>query len=372
MRPARLFAIAVAAGLALAGCGGTSGDPSLGSTGKPVHLVVGYQPYYTEAWSALVLREKQFWKRYLPKGSTVDFAVGLQGSIIIGQMLAGKEEIGYTGDMPSIVGVSKRSTGDLRIVATAGVSDDQCGIFLVRKDAPAFASETQALAWLDGKVFATPQGSCTDRVSQEVFQHQGVKPKSYLNQSLDLITSDFHAGNIDAAAAWEPTASRLVDTGVARRVGSGDFLHLSDAAFIVMSKQLLDKRPDIARDWLKAELDAERFLANPANASAVAQMAVSQTTGFTQKDMHDALYRAWPQSLGGPADGTKLSLPFTVGPAEQALIRSATAFLYRIHAIGAAQLPPGAVDGSVAQQVLSQQGASSPVGVVHGTAQGGS
>ena len=81
-----------------------------GSTvGDPITLTIGYQPYYTEAWSGLVMRQKQFWKKYLPKGSQVNWEVGLQGSIIVGQMLAGKEQIGYLGDMPAIVGASKRS-----------------------------------------------------------------------------------------------------------------------------------------------------------------------------------------------------------------------------------------------------------------------
>ena len=53
------------------------------SDGGAVHLTVGYQPYYTEAWSGLVMRGKEFWKKYLPSGSTVDFQVGLQGSIIV-------------------------------------------------------------------------------------------------------------------------------------------------------------------------------------------------------------------------------------------------------------------------------------------------
>src|SRR5205807_5620627 len=125
--------------------------------------------YYTEAWSALVLKQTQLWKKYLPKGSTVQFDVGLQGSIIVGQMLAGKQQIGYLGDMPAIVGVSKRSVRDLRIVATVGTSSDQCGVFLVSKKAPAFSSQAQAIRWLNGKTVATPQGSCADRVAQDVF-----------------------------------------------------------------------------------------------------------------------------------------------------------------------------------------------------------
>ena len=52
-----------------------SGDPpphgqGFGEPGDPIQLVVGYQPYYTEAWSAVVVRGLGLHERYLPRGST--------------------------------------------------------------------------------------------------------------------------------------------------------------------------------------------------------------------------------------------------------------------------------------------------------------
>ncbi|MEQ1518983.1 MAG: nitrate ABC transporter substrate-binding protein, partial [Usitatibacteraceae bacterium] len=70
-------------------------DIDYGKVGTPVQLVVGYQPYYTESWSGVVMRGKKFYEKYLPKGSTVEFQIGLQGAIIVNNMLAGKQHIGY-------------------------------------------------------------------------------------------------------------------------------------------------------------------------------------------------------------------------------------------------------------------------------------
>ncbi|MBV9949347.1 MAG: hypothetical protein JOZ69_21060, partial [Myxococcales bacterium] len=159
--------------------------------GDPVHLSVGYQPYYSEAWSGVVLNGLGLWKKYLPPGSSVDFNVGLQGSIIVNAMLAGKEQIGYCGDMPALVGATKRDVADLRIVANIGLSHDQCNIFLTRTDAPKFASPAEATRWLDGKTVAVPKGSCTDRFALAVFRKQHIEPGQYLNQSIELITSGF-------------------------------------------------------------------------------------------------------------------------------------------------------------------------------------
>ena len=96
--------------LAALGCMLACAQPALseevkdyGKPGSPVDLVVGYQPYYTQAWSGVIMRSKKFYEKYLPQGSKVDFQVGLQGAIIVNGMLAGKVDIGYVGDMPGIV-----------------------------------------------------------------------------------------------------------------------------------------------------------------------------------------------------------------------------------------------------------------------------
>src|ERR1043165_6349211 len=86
-----------------------------GKPGEPVHLTIGYQPYYTQAWSAVIQKEMKPWEKYLPKGSTVDWEIGLQGAIVGNAMLADKNDIGYMGDMPTIVAISKRNVRELRM-----------------------------------------------------------------------------------------------------------------------------------------------------------------------------------------------------------------------------------------------------------------
>src|SRR5215211_6747889 len=119
-----------------------------GKPGGPVTVVVGYQPYYTQAWSGVVMRGKKFYEKYLPKGSNVEFQIGLQGAIIVNNMLAGKQNIGYYGDMPGIVSTTKQEVADIRLVANLGLAHDQCNIFLAKKSAPDFANANDAIKWL--------------------------------------------------------------------------------------------------------------------------------------------------------------------------------------------------------------------------------
>jgi ABC-type taurine transport system substrate-binding protein len=137
----------------------------------PVNLVVGYQPYDTISYSAVVIRGLELWKKYLPPGSTVEFESALQGAIIVNAMLADKQQIGYLGDMPAVVSTTKAKQAKIKLVASTGLSAGQrCNVIMVRSDAPAFKSAEEAVTWLDGKVLATPRGSCADRFLRQVIE----------------------------------------------------------------------------------------------------------------------------------------------------------------------------------------------------------
>jgi NitT/TauT family transport system substrate-binding protein len=340
-------------------------DLDYGKPGEPVHLVVGYQPYYSEAWSGAVINGLQLWKKYLPAGSTVEFHIGLQGSIIVNSMLAGKASLGYLGDMPAIVGATKRNIADLRILANIGLGHDQCNVFFVRNDAPQFADAKAIVAWLSGKTVASPKGSCADRFAQAVFQKDKTTPSAYLNQSIEVITSGFRVGKIDGAALWEPTASRLVAEGLGRRVASGYNFDEPDGAFLDARADLIKQRPDVIKEWLETELAAELFLADPANATKVAELLKGQTTGFTEKELWQAEFGAYPASIGGGP--IRLTLPFGFSQNALALIAKDTAFLHSIKSIAIEKLPDDAILPQYTADVLKEHKLSIPVGEIKGS-----
>lgn len=360
---------AAVAGIAAA-CGLGIGAPSTalaadldyGKPGDPVQLMIGYQPYYTQSWSGVVMRGKKFYEKYLPKGSTVDFSIGLQGAVIVNAMLAGKQHIGYMGDMPAIVSTTKESVADIRIVATLGVGYDQCNILLARNDAPKFSNGKEGVKWLEGKRIGIPLGSCADRFAKEAFRKEGVAPAAIMNQNIEVITSGFRAGKLDAAAIWEPTASRLVEEGLARRIASGATVNEKDAGFLAMRADLIKQRPDVAKAWLNAELDAQLFLADPKNAMEVAAMAAQQATGFTEKMLWHSLYGQYPAEIGGLP--VRMQLPFTLTPDVVAQINQSAGFLFSIKSINVEKLRADALMNDMAVQVLKERNLSSPIGEV--------
>ena len=132
------FLTAALAGAALGMPAASQAEVGFGKPGEPINMVVGYQPYYTESWSGVVINGKQIWKKYLPKGSSAKFEIGLQGSVIVGKLLGEKNHMGYMGDMPAIVSTTKQDKVDIRLIAVLGTSRQQCNVFLVKNDAPKF------------------------------------------------------------------------------------------------------------------------------------------------------------------------------------------------------------------------------------------
>lgn len=340
----------------------SAADIDYGKPGTPVKLVVGYQPYYAQSWSGVVIRGKKLYEKYLPKGSEVEFQIGLQGAIIVNNMLAGKQHIGYKGDMPAIVATTKQNVADIRIVANLGLAFDQCNVFLARKDAPEFTDPTQALKWLDGKSVAVPKGSCTDRYGQATFEKLKIKPREYLNQNIEVITSNFRAGKLDAAVIWEPTASKIVLSGLAKRIGSGATVDENDAGLMTMRYDLIQQRPDVVKAWLNAELDAQLFIADPKNAPEVIKMVMEQTTGFSERELWYALYGSNPASAGGYP--VRNYFHFTFTPEVRELISRASKFLYSIKSIDVEKLRPEAIEAKWTEEILRERGLKAPIGEV--------
>jgi NitT/TauT family transport system substrate-binding protein len=336
------------------------------SAQQPVKLTVGYQPYDTISYSAVVIRGLELWKKHLPPGSTVEFESALQGAIIVNAMLADKQQIGYLGDMPAVVSTTKVKQASVRLVASTGLSAGQrCNVIMVRADAPAFKSAQEAVKWLDGKVVATPRGSCADRFLRQVIEMSGIKPKEVLNQSIEVIATNFRAKRIDAAALWEPSVSRIGDfvgEGIAREVLTGHAFNMPDGGFIAMREDFIKARPDIVKAWLRAELEAQQFILEPKNWEKVADLVRSQTEGITTRMAWFSLFGAVPPERGGsPIRDEK---PFTFDDRVHKHLTTIYTFLFGAKVIDMDKPPAGAIDDSIARTVAQEAKVKVPLGII--------
>ena len=356
----KLNATAIVLAVALVGVAPTCG------AADPIKLTVGYQPYDTISYSAAVIRANELWKKHLPPGSQVDFEAALQGSIIVNQMLAGKQQIGYLGDMPAVVATTKRQQAPIRLVANTGFSPGQrCNVIMVRADAPDFKTADEAIKWLDGKTIATPKGSCADRFLGEVIKRTNIKPAAVMNQSLEVLSTNLRAKKIDAAVLWEPTASRignLVGEGIAKYVATGNSFGIPDSGYIAMREDLITQRPDIVEAWLKTELEAQRFLLDPNNATKVAEIVKAQTAGITVQMAWFSLYGQIPLAAGGST--TRDEKPFVFEDRVHKQLDSIYTFLHEGKVIDVDKAPTNALDDSFARKVAKNAGATLPLGTI--------
>ena len=335
---------------------------------QPVHITIGYQPYYAESWGALVVKDQELWKKYLPAGSTVDWEVGLQGAVITNNMIAGKYQFGYVGDMPGIVAATKRSDADIRILAVAGMSNQLCNIFMVRPDAPAFKTPEDAVKWMNGKQVAVPKGSCADRFAQEVFQREKVTPGAYLNQSIEVITTNLRAGKLDAAVIWQPSAVHVGDVlgnKSARVVATGADWGLNDSALFIGLKDFVDKNPEVTVGLIRAEIDAEKYIISeyPKNACALAQMAVGDTIGYTKQQMWYSMYGA-PSVGKSTTDGVGYEAHLVFDAPVRKFLSDSADFLAEAKVISN-PLPADAIYDAPLKAAMTASGVKGPLGVVH-------
>lgn len=346
----------------------TLGTVVVADAAEPVKIVVGWQPYDTISYQVAVIQELNLWKKYMPPGVEVTFEPALQGSIISNNLLAGKQQIGYMSILPGIMAATKPELAHIRLVASTGYSDGQrCSIIMANKDAPAFASPEAAIEWLNGKIVAAPKGSCADQFMRLLMSEKAIKPKQYLNQSLEVIETNFRVKKIDAAACWEPTVSRIgtsVGAGYAKIIATGSVINSMDSGSLIMRGDFMDKHPQLAKDYLKVELAAQLYISNPKNSRKVIEMVSKYATGIPKRVLWYSLYGKIPADVGGTKVRSYRSFIWT--PELLKNIMSTYAFLHKEKIIRYSKPLPGTVDGSLALQVFKEANLKAPIGEIVG------
>lgn len=72
--------------------------PAFGKAGEPIHLVVGFRTYYVVTWTAVIMRDKESWRKHLPASSRVGLNVAIRGPALAAAMRDARLHIGYIGD----------------------------------------------------------------------------------------------------------------------------------------------------------------------------------------------------------------------------------------------------------------------------------
>jgi len=359
MRMGKIFKslVLVAAGVCLlAGAG-------LGHAAEPVDITYGYHPYWTGGWTGVVIKQMELWKKYLPKGSKVTFEAHLTGPPMVNALLADKMQVGTMGDMPSLVATTKKRQGDIRLASANMISNGQnCNLVVVRKDAPDFKSPQEAFKWMNGKMIAVHRGTCANRFYEAVLKQQNVKPKKLQYMTIEVISSAFEAGKLDAAAMWEPHARKVVEQGFAKYVATGSPFQEWDANFTLMRQDFIEKHPEAAKGWLMAEIEALKIMKD--DPMAVTEMVLKETQGYTPEIVWKAMYEKHPKEVGGDDVIYIGEMAFT--PRVIDIMKKGYEFLHSLKVIRSGEVPKDAINEGPVTAAMKEMGVTAPVVVIDG------
>lgn len=343
----RLTTLLLACGMAM----GLMAGAALAGT-----FVVGFQPYDTISYQAIINAELGLWKKYVPEGTVIEFQPAVQGTVIATKMRADQAQIGYMSVMPAVT-LCVRAKGKVKMVSATDMSEGtRCSLVLVRKDAPAFADAEALARWLDGKIVAAPKGSASDQYMRRFFEKYGVKPAEYLNQTIEVISRGFREGTLDAASLWEPMLSQLaseVGEGVGRIAADGSACDNADLGILTMRADFMEKHPEVAAGYLRSDLEAQLFMLDPANWERVITMVSGYATGIPKRVLWYSVYGKVPVNAASPV---REWMNFYFGERERANIAEVTAFLHKEGVIPTDSLPEGSVDDSLARKVFKEAG----------------
>jgi len=329
----------------------------------PVNITYGYHPYWTGGWNGVIIKDQELWKKYLPKGSTVNFEAHLTGPPMVNALLADKMQIGTMGDMPSLVATTKRKLADVRLVSVPMFSNGQnCNKILVRADAPDFATQQEAMDWVTGRDFAVHRGTCANRFVLSVIAKGGFTPDNVLNMAIEVIASNFEAGKLDAAAMWEPHARRMVELGFAKYASTGAPWDETDADFTLMRQDFIEEHPEAAIGWMKAEIEAVQFMID--HPEETARIIAKETIGYTAQTAWSALYEQNDAVIGGDAVNYVGKMIFDAEVID--IMDKGYAFLHTMKVLKSPDAPENAYNDMPITEALNQMRLTAPIGEIRG------
>lgn len=328
-----------------------------------IEITYGYHPYWTGGWNGVIIKAKELWKKHLPEGTEVKFEPHLTGPPMVNALLANKMQIGTMGDMPSLVATTKKKIGDIRLVSVPMFTQgQQCNKILVRKDAPDFRSVDEAAAWMNGRDFAVHRGTCANRFVESIIQKGAFQPAKVLNMPIEVIASNFESGKLDAAAMWEPHARRQVVLGHAKYAATGAPWGETDADFTLMRQDFIEKHPEAAVGWMKAEIEAVRFMAE--HPDETVEILHNELTGYSKEAIWSALYAKNPESIGGAKYNYVGKMVFDDDVMD--LMKKGYAFLHSVKVTKSPDMPENPINDGPLKQALQEMGLGAPVAFIEG------
>ena len=290
----------------LSGCGGGKKPAEKKQAAVPDVVNIGIQTLVTPE---LLMREKGVYEKYL--GCKVNMVMFNSGADVNRAFASKSIDIGMIGTSPAAIGISTNLGyevfwfSDVIGAAETLVAKNNSGIKTVKD--------------LVGKRVATPFASTAHFSLQNAMSLNGVDPASV--KLYDMQPNDIYAawtrGDIDAAYVWDPVLSKLFAGGGVSITNSAELAKkgIVTADLAVINKEFATKYPNIAKGYIKAQVDAVNMF-NKDRKGAVAKLASTidikpeeaemQVKGFIYPDGKEQLTDKYFGKYGKSGDIAKI------------------------------------------------------------------
>ena len=255
----------------ITGCGQSKTDTTTNEKAKSKDIVVhyGYQPGHSQ----IVVAKEKGWldEEFSKDGITIELDKFASGPPMIEAFTGNRLEFGQVGDQPALQ--AQANGAKVKAIGLYGVASKTNQLLATSE------SGIKSISDLKGKKVGVTIGSVGHQLLYILLDSVGLKPSDVeiLNLQPADIKSSLASKNIDAAVTWDPTATQIVNDGIAKLITDGEKYKLC-VNVIIANSDFLEEHGDVAERLLKVLDKSQKWIdENQKEALEI----VSKDSGFT-------------------------------------------------------------------------------------------
>ncbi|MFF4191082.1 ABC transporter substrate-binding protein [Nonomuraea sp. NPDC001831] len=256
LRKALTAAALTAVALTAAGCsvsGATGGEDR-------IRIVVGYQSKTINTVTAgTLLRSLGYLEKRLGPGYAVEWQDYDTGAPITAKMVAGKIDIGSMGDYPLLINAARTQAvpeARTELVSVTGYNL-RGGLNMVLVPP---ASKARTLADLAGAKISASVGSAGHGTLVQALERAGVTDVETVNHTPAVGAAQLESGGVQGYAQFVAWPGLLAFQGKGRLLYDGSALDVPTFHGVVVRQAYAAQHPQVVDAFLKAQIDATRYL----------------------------------------------------------------------------------------------------------------
>ncbi|MED0714737.1 NitT/TauT family transport system substrate-binding protein [Aeribacillus composti] len=232
---------------------------------ETVTITIGYQSPTAQTWGALIIKNQKLYEKYLKqlhpdKNFKIEWFDAPAGSVLNNNMVGGKIQISFLGDMPSllngVMGITQKNYRSVFIAFDGKGKNGRNQAILVPK-----GSDIQDVKDLEGKTVSTPIGSSAHRMLLDALEQNNMVDKvKIIDQSVTLGMQSIEQNKIAAHSSWEPYPSLITKKDIGNVLLSGEETNRDYLAGVVANRDWAEKNKSYVVAFLAALSDAHQLV----------------------------------------------------------------------------------------------------------------